>query len=101
MASTFKCWADHGAKPGSVGSIAHEIFEFIAQKDREGARITFVWLDNKNPCFCAPGWGCSIEALRYLARETLQTRQPVGMRALYGFYGVESSQSGDQAEGDG
>lgn len=52
--------------------------------------MTFVWFDIRYADWCNADdtqWvHCSVTALRDLAREILQ---PVGVRALYGFYGTQ------------
>ncbi|KAF4335364.1 phospholipase D [Fusarium beomiforme] len=79
-------WASHDG-PSKNGNRAKEMFNAIAGHRKAGKPITFVWLDLKNPDACDPGkpaeWGCSIAALRDLARQVLE---PQGVRVLYGFY---------------
>lgn len=83
-------WASHDG-PSKNGNRAKEMFDTIASHHKAGKAITFVWLDLKNPDACNPGkpaeWGCSIAALRDLARQILE---PHGVRVLYGFYGNEN-----------
>lgn len=83
-------WASHDG-PSKNGNRAKEMFDNIASHRQAGKAITFVWLDLKNPDACDPGkpaeWGCSIAALRDLARQILEPR---GVRVLYGFYGNEN-----------
>ncbi|KAL4949684.1 hypothetical protein BDW69DRAFT_197887 [Aspergillus filifer] len=75
-------WADHDATGESAGSKARELFEFIAEERKDGASITFVWLDIKAPGHCP---------FADIVRETLE---PAGVvRALYGFYGNEDSRA--------
>lgn len=85
-------WADHSGSADSAGATAHELFSFIANERAHGQNIIFVWLDIKNPNYCDGEEDeeneCSIEALRDLVRDTLE---PVGVRALYGFYQTEDS----------
>ncbi|KAF5860132.1 hypothetical protein ETB97_001990 [Aspergillus alliaceus] len=71
------------------GATARELFEFIAEQQKSGKQISFVWLDIKSPDKCSEGEACSIEALRDLVRETLE---PVGIRVLYGFFETEDSE---------
>ncbi|KAL4964626.1 uncharacterized protein BDV14DRAFT_209241 [Aspergillus stella-maris] len=86
-----KWWADHDATGHSAGADARELFEFIAGERKGGAPIAFVWLDIKNPDFCAfAEMPCSIESLRDTVRQTLE---PAGIRALYGFYGNQDSRA--------
>lgn len=86
----FEWWADHDGKLWSSGSMAIELFRDIARKHQAstGGGISFVWLDIKNPDYCASGRACSIEGLQKIVREVLE---PVGIRALYGFFGTEES----------
>ncbi|KAE8156222.1 hypothetical protein BDV40DRAFT_306295 [Aspergillus tamarii] len=85
----FDWWADHDGKLFSAGSTARELFQFIAQQRWiNNYNISFVWLDIKNPDFCRRNRRCSIEALRDLARETLE---PAGIRVLYGFFQTAES----------
>ncbi|RBQ77403.1 hypothetical protein FVER14953_01715 [Fusarium verticillioides] len=83
-------WASHDG-PSKNGNSAKEMFDNIAAHRKAGKSITFVWLDLKNPDACDPGkpaeWGCSIAALRDLARQILE---PQGVRVLYGFSGNEN-----------
>ncbi|KAF4440826.1 Phospholipase D [Fusarium acutatum] len=83
-------WASHDG-PSKNGNRAKEMFDAVAAHRKAGKAITFVWLDLKNPDACDPGkpaeWGCSIAALRDLARQILE---PQGVRVLYGFYGNEN-----------
>ncbi|KAF5617045.1 phospholipase D [Fusarium tjaetaba] len=83
-------WASHDG-PSKNGDRAKDMFDNIAAHRKAGKPITFVWLDLKNPDACDPGkpeeWGCSIAALRDLARQILE---PQGVRVLYGFYGNEN-----------
>ncbi|KAE8421179.1 hypothetical protein BDV36DRAFT_248500 [Aspergillus pseudocaelatus] len=85
----FDWWADHDGKLFSAGATARELFQFIAQQRWiNNYNISFVWLDIKNPDFCQRHRRCSIEALRDLARETLE---PAGIRVLYGFFQTAES----------
>lgn len=84
----FEWWADHDGKLWSSGSMARELFQFIAQQQQNGGNIAFVWLDIKNPDYCENTRRCSIEGLQSLVREILE---PVGLRALYGFFETEDS----------
>ncbi|KAJ0106926.1 hypothetical protein J7T55_011021 [Diaporthe amygdali] len=82
-------WADHDGTDTSAGGTAREVLQAVADQRRVGKPVTFVWFDIKNADWCNaddPQWvHCSVTALRDLAREILQ---PVGVRALYGFYGT-------------
>lgn len=82
-------WADHDGTQSSAGGTAREVLQAVADQRRAGRPVTFVWFDIKNADWCDaddPRWAhCSVTALRDLAREILQ---PVGVRALYGFYGT-------------
>jgi hypothetical protein len=86
--------AQHDDVPGGRGDTAELMFKTIAQARTQGKPITFVWLDLKGPDWCLPEHGsqwsqCTIQALRDLAAKYLQ---PVGVKALYGFYtGKEKS----------
>ncbi|MEW1843607.1 hypothetical protein AB0392_37160 [Nonomuraea angiospora] len=81
-------WADHDCLlPTSKGNTMAAMFEHIARLRRNGATITFVFLDLK-----APNWKsssdrawrhASMAALRDLARTTLR---PAGIRVVYGFH---------------
>lgn len=79
-------WADHDGTEESKGDSARDMFEEVARKRKEGAPITFVWLDIKNPDWCDlddPVWKhCSVAGLQDLAREVLE---PADVRVLYGF----------------
>ncbi|KAE8153388.1 hypothetical protein BDV25DRAFT_169051 [Aspergillus avenaceus] len=82
-------WADHDGKPFSAGASARDLFHSIAEQRLSNTlNISFIWLDIKNPDFCAEGKACSIEGLRDLARETLE---PAGIRVLYGFFQTAAS----------
>ncbi|PNP79419.1 hypothetical protein FNYG_07254 [Fusarium nygamai] len=93
-------WASHDG-PSKNGNRAKEMFHTIAAHRKAGKPITFVWLDFKNPDACDPGkpaeWGCSIGALRDLARQILE---PQGVRVLYGFYGVQNGSAYRLLESD-
>ncbi|KAK7698440.1 hypothetical protein SLS64_012561 [Diaporthe eres] len=82
-------WADHDGEQNSAGGTARDVLQAVADQRRAGKPVTFVWFDIKNADWCNaddPKWvHCSVTALRDLAREILQ---PVGVRALYGFYGT-------------
>ncbi|KAK2613149.1 hypothetical protein N8I77_000076 [Diaporthe amygdali] len=82
-------WADHDGTDTSAGGTAREVLRAVADQRRAGKPVTFVWFDIKNADWCNaddPQWvHCSVTALRDLAREILQ---PVGVRALYSFYGT-------------
>jgi hypothetical protein len=82
-------WADHDGTQNSAGGTARDVIQAVADQRRAGKPVTFVWFDIKNADWCNaddPKWvHCSVTALRDLAREILQ---PVGVRALYGFYGT-------------
>ncbi|CAJ0551428.1 Ff.00g113580.m01.CDS01 [Fusarium sp. VM40] len=79
-------WASHDG-PSKNGNRAKAMFDTIAGHRKAGKPITFVWLDLKNPDACDPAkpaeWGCSIAALRDMARQVLE---PQSVRVLYGFY---------------
>lgn len=82
-------WADHDGTQTSAGGTARDVLQAVADQRRAGKPITFVWFDIKWADTCDaddPKWvHCSVIGLRDLAREILQ---PVGVRALYGFYGI-------------
>lgn len=82
-------WADHDGTQTSAGGTARDVLQAVADQRRAGKPVTFVWFDIKSADWCNaddPQWvHCSVTALRDLAREILQ---PVGVRALYGFYGT-------------
>ncbi|EER25319.1 phospholipase D precursor, putative [Coccidioides posadasii C735 delta SOWgp] len=83
--------ADHDCATGSsAGDSAVTMFETIVEEHKKGKDVTFVWLDMKNPDYCEPRLNCSIEALRNLARKTLE---PEGIRVLFGFYKAEKSRA--------
>ncbi|KAE8386165.1 hypothetical protein BDV23DRAFT_175665 [Aspergillus alliaceus] len=77
--------ADHDGNLLSAGVTARNIFQVIAQNSHN---ISFVWLDIKNPDFCRKNWACTIEALRDLAREILES---AGIKVLYGFFQTAES----------
>lgn len=83
-------WADHDGTQNSAGGTARDVLQAVADQRRAGKPVTFVWFDIKWADWCNaddPQWvHCSVTALRDLAREILQ---PVGVRALYGFYGTQ------------
>lgn len=82
-------WADHDGTQNSAGGTARDVLQAVADQRRAGKPVTFVWFDIKSADWCDaddPKWvHCSVIGLRNLAREILQ---PVGVRALYGFYGT-------------
>ncbi|KMU75724.1 phospholipase D [Coccidioides immitis RMSCC 3703] len=73
-----------------IADSAVTMFETIVEEHKKGKDVTFVWLDMKNPDYCEPRLNCSIEALRNLARKTLE---PEGIRVLFGFYKAEKSRA--------
>lgn len=76
-------WADNDGLLTSAGDSAQRMFEKIVAADTH-KRITFVWLDIKNPDYQGdPNNHSSIERLRIYARDILQKN---GIRCLYGFY---------------
>ncbi|PHH89732.1 hypothetical protein CDD83_5404 [Cordyceps sp. RAO-2017] len=77
-------YADHDGTLTSKGDSAESMFREIASQRKAGKNVGFVWLDIKNPDYCAASNPkCGIETLRRLARDILQ---PAGVRVLYGFY---------------
>ncbi|PLB50763.1 hypothetical protein P170DRAFT_474318 [Aspergillus steynii IBT 23096] len=87
-AHTYEWYTDHDNTLCSARATARSLFTAIADARSAGANISFVWLDIKNPDDCVLGRGCSIQALRDLAREILGE---VGIGVLYGFYEQEGS----------
>lgn len=80
-------WADHDGTASSAGGTARDVLQAVADQRRAGKPVTFVWFDIKNADWCDADnpalVHCSAVGLRDLAREILQ---PVGVRALFGFY---------------
>ncbi|MET8471548.1 phospholipase [Streptomyces sp. NPDC006422] len=83
-------WADHDGTLTSYGDTMAAMFDQVAKEHRTGRHVSFVWLDMKNPDWCASSdpdrKQCSAVALRDLARAKLESQ---GIRVLYGFYGTE------------
>lgn len=83
-------WAAHDAGPLGRKEKLADLFKYIANRKKEGAIISFVWLDIKSPDGCDNELGkgrqnmqeCKIGALTKLARELLES---AGIRVLYGF----------------
>ncbi|KAF5534719.1 phospholipase D [Fusarium phyllophilum] len=79
-------WASHDG-PNKDGNTAKEMFDTIASHRRAGKPITFVWLNFKNPDACDPGklgkWGCSIAALRDLARQILDPQRSAPLQQFF------------------
>lgn len=92
-------YADHDGTPASKGDSARDLFTAIARERAQGAPITFVWLDIKNPNACDPDKEgesqCSIAGLQDLAREILE---PAGVRVLYGFLNASEQAAGKAFE---
>ena len=77
-----KWWADHDCGTFlSRENTMETMFQTIAQLRQENETISFVYLDLKNPDYCAHA-PCNIETLQRMARAYLQ---PHGVRVLYAF----------------
>ncbi|EZF28878.1 hypothetical protein H109_06325 [Trichophyton interdigitale MR816] len=74
-------YADHDGLPTSAGDKVVDMFNEIADQRRQGAQVSFVWLDLKNPDYNKKG--VHIVSLITLCREILEK---AGVRVLYGFY---------------
>lgn len=96
-AKTYEWYADHDNSLDSARSTARALFTAIADARKSGSNISFVWLDIKSPDECVAGRGCSIEALRDLAREVLGQ---AGIAVLYGFYAQEGSRGFEVVSAD-
>lgn len=94
-------WADHDGTLTSAGDTMSDMFDQVAKEHEGGRRVSFVWLDMKNPDWCDssdPEWRhCSVAALRDMAREKLESK---GIRVLYGFYGTEGGSGWKSLLGD-
>lgn len=95
-------YADHDGSANSAGGTARDVLQAVADQRTAGKPVTFVWFDIKDADYCDaddPTWEhCSVIALRDLAREILQ---PVGVRALYGFYGTSGQYNAYSRIADG
>ncbi|RDA94975.1 hypothetical protein CP533_0102 [Ophiocordyceps camponoti-saundersi (nom. inval.)] len=81
-------WADHDGNSRSKGDKMNDLLAAVADSRRAGKPISWVWFDLKNPDECgAEDASCNIEALRKLARETLE---PVGVKVLWDFIGPDA-----------
>ncbi|EFW23004.1 hypothetical protein D8B26_006549 [Coccidioides posadasii str. Silveira] len=80
-------WADHDGLPTSGNVTAKAMFREVARLREDGAHLSFVWLDIKNPDWAISGRS-SVAYLRKLAREYLE---PAGVRVLYGFSNPRNS----------
>ncbi|EGD85130.1 hypothetical protein H112_08855 [Trichophyton rubrum D6] len=79
-------YGDHDGLPSSAGDKVADLFDEIAYRRRQGAQVSFVWLDLKNPDFNKNG--VNIVSLMTLCREKLE---PAGVRVLFGFYSSQTS----------
>ncbi|KAI1910260.1 hypothetical protein LOZ12_002051 [Ophidiomyces ophidiicola] len=82
-------WADHDGNIFSRADRAEAVFNEIATQRKNGAGVTFVWLDIKNPNYAETGIS-SVSYLRELARKHLE---PVGVRVLFGFSKVSTGRT--------